>query len=45
MLKDEDQVYTFSMHCESNFPLKKQQSDLDIALKRDLGDQAYLIKL
>ena len=45
LLKDEDLIYTFSMHCESNFPLKKQQSDLDIALKRDLGDQAYLRKL
>ena len=45
LLKNEDSVYTFSMHCESNFPLKKQQSDLDIALRRDLGDQAYIRKL
>tara|TARA_S200000501_G_scaffold362849_1_gene392838 strand:+ start:40 stop:957 length:918 start_codon:yes stop_codon:yes gene_type:complete len=45
MLKDEDSVYTFSMHCESNFPLKKQQSDLDIGLKRNLGDNDYLKEL
>ena len=45
LLKNEDSVYTFSMHCESNFPLKKQQSDLDIALRRDMGDQAYIRKL
>jgi len=45
LLKDEDSVFTFSMHCDSNFPLKKQQSDLDIALKRDLGDSDYLRKL
>ena len=45
MLKDIDSVYTFSMHCESNFPLKKQQSDLDIGLKRNLGDNDYLKEL
>ena len=45
LLKNEDSVYTFSMHCESNFPLKKQQSDLDIALRRDMGDQTYIRKL
>ena len=29
--KDED-IFTFSMHCKSNFPLRKQNSDLDIEL-------------
>jgi acetoin utilization deacetylase AcuC-like enzyme len=30
------------MHCEINFPFKKQQSDLDVALPAGTGDAAYL---
>jgi acetoin utilization deacetylase AcuC-like enzyme len=35
-------VFTFSMHCTKNFPFRKQQSDLDVALEVGLTDQAYL---
>lgn len=35
-------VFTFSMHCESNFPARKQRSHLDIALPDHTGDQQYL---
>lgn len=35
-------VFTFSMHCETNFPGKKQQSDLDIPLPMGLDDDGYL---
>ncbi len=35
-------VFTFSMHCRTNFPARKQQSDLDIPLEPDTGDDAYL---
>ncbi|NJL87017.1 MAG: histone deacetylase [Leptolyngbyaceae cyanobacterium SM1_1_3] len=35
-------VFTFSMHCEVNFPGRKQQSDLDIPLAEGLEDDAYL---
>ncbi|MEM8828670.1 MAG: histone deacetylase [Cyanobacteria bacterium P01_G01_bin.19] len=35
-------VFTFSMHCEANFPGKKQQSDLDIPLPVGLDDDGYL---
>jgi acetoin utilization deacetylase AcuC-like enzyme len=35
-------VFTFSMHCEANFPAKKQQSDLDISLNIGLEDDQYL---
>jgi acetoin utilization deacetylase AcuC-like enzyme len=35
-------VFTFSMHCEANFPGTKQQSDLDIALPNGMEDDAYL---
>jgi len=35
-------VFTFSMHCETNFPSTKQQSNLDIALPPGMEDDAYL---
>ena len=38
-------VFTFSMHCRTNFPLHKQTSDLDLALDPGLEDDAYLALL
>lgn len=35
-------VFTFSMHCEINFPGTKQQSDLDITLAEGMEDTEYL---
>jgi acetoin utilization deacetylase AcuC-like enzyme len=35
-------VFTFSMHCEANFPAQKQQSDLDVPLPEGLDDDGYL---
>ncbi len=35
-------VYTLSVHAERNYPLRKEQSDLDIGLADGVGDQAYL---
>lgn len=35
-------VFTFSIHGQKNFPLRKTKSDLDIALKDGMGDGAYL---
>jgi acetoin utilization deacetylase AcuC-like enzyme len=35
-------IFTFSIHSESNFPLFKEQSDLDIGLEDDTKDAAYL---
>lgn len=35
-------VFTFSMHCEVNFPGTKQQSDLDVPLPVGMEDDAYL---
>lgn len=37
-----DQVFTFSMHGKSNYPFKKERSDLDIALPDQTGDEEYL---
>ncbi|XP_078347243.1 uncharacterized protein SYNPCC7002_A1628-like isoform X2 [Oculina patagonica] len=42
IFKDNDSVFTFSMHCEKNFPLRKQQSDLDVGLDCGLNDDQYL---
>jgi acetoin utilization deacetylase AcuC-like enzyme len=38
-------VFTFSMHGASNYPLHKEQSDLDIPLPDRTGDDAYLALL
>ncbi|SHJ49925.1 histone deacetylase family protein [Aquimarina spongiae] len=38
----DDLVFTFSMHGASNYPFKKEISDLDIALPNDTNDEEYL---
>jgi acetoin utilization deacetylase AcuC-like enzyme len=42
IFQDDDSVFTFSMHCEVNFPGTKQQSDLDVPLPVGMEDDAYL---
>ncbi|MGL6338444.1 MAG: histone deacetylase family protein [Waterburya sp.] len=42
IFQDDDSVFTFSMHCEANFPGKKQKSDLDVPLPIGLDDDGYL---
>lgn len=37
-----DNVFTFSMHGKSNYPFKKEVSDLDIALPDTTDDHEYL---
>ena len=32
IFEDDNRVFTLSMHCQNNFPSKKQNSDLDIGL-------------
>jgi len=39
---NELRVFTFSMHCENNFPLRKSKSDLDIPLEHYTIDKEYL---
>lgn len=41
----EERVFTFSMHGAGNFPMKKQQSDLDIPLPDGTTDASYLRQL
>ncbi|MDX1513728.1 MAG: histone deacetylase [Gammaproteobacteria bacterium] len=35
-------AFTFSMHCEENFPPRKQASDRDVSLSAGTGDDEYL---
>jgi acetoin utilization deacetylase AcuC-like enzyme len=36
-------VSTLSVHCRANYPVRKQQSDLDVALDAGVGDAEYLV--
>ncbi|MBT2559207.1 histone deacetylase [Hymenobacter sp. ISL-91] len=42
IFRDEPRVFTFSMHAEANYPLRKEQSDLDVALELGTTDTEYL---
>lgn len=42
IFEDEPRVFTFSMHGAKNYPLRKEKSDLDIALPDGTEDAAYL---
>ena len=42
IFQKDNSVFTFSMHGKSNYPFKKEQSDLDIALDNDTDDVTYL---
>jgi acetoin utilization deacetylase AcuC-like enzyme len=37
-----DKVFTFSMHGKTNYPFKKEISDLDIALEDNVNDTVFL---
>ena len=43
--ESDDSVFTFSVHCAVNFPVRKQTSDRDIALAPGTDDDAYLAVL
>ena len=42
IFSNSENVFTFSMHGENNYPLKKQKSYLDIPLKDKTTDKEYL---
>lgn len=42
IFQGDPRVFTFSMHGEKNYPIRKEQSDLDIGLPDKTGDEAYL---
>lgn len=42
IFKNDTSVFTFSMHGKGNYPFKKEQSDLDVALENSADDETYL---
>jgi len=42
IFKNDNQVFTFSMHAKVNYPAKKSVSDLDIELEENLEDREYI---
>lgn len=42
IFRTNSQVFTFSMHGASNYPFRKEKSDLDIGLEDGTGDELYL---
>ena len=42
LLADEPRIISCSVHCEKNFPARKQHSDWDIGLAKDCSDTDYL---
>ena len=42
ILKDNDKIFTCSIHCKNNFPFRKSKSDMDVELDDNLEDNEYL---
>jgi acetoin utilization deacetylase AcuC-like enzyme len=42
IFRDDPSVLTLSVHCKANFPLRKQQSRVDVELDPGVGDDEYL---
>ena len=42
IFRNEERVFTFSMHAEKNFPFRKEPSNLDIGLADGTSDKEYL---
>jgi acetoin utilization deacetylase AcuC-like enzyme len=45
IFRDDESVFTFSMHGDKNFPFRKEISDLDVPLADGTGDEDYLALL
>lgn len=45
IFQSEPAVFTFSLHCQTNYPLHKEKSDLDLGLPPGTGDTEYLAQL
>jgi len=42
IFEDDPEVFTFSMHGERNYPMRKMRSTLDVALPDGMGDDEYV---
>ena len=45
IFRNDNSVFTFSIHGKGNYPFHKETSDLDIALENNTSDNEYLEKL
>ncbi|MDC6167323.1 histone deacetylase family protein [Paucibacter sp. XJ19-41] len=45
IFRDDESVFTFSMHGAKNFPFRKEASDLDVELPDGCSDEPYLAAL
>lgn len=45
IFRGDPDVFTLSVHCHSNFPFRKQQSTMDLALPDKVEDREYLERL
>ena len=45
IFRDDPDVLTLSIHCKNNFPLRKQQSKIDVELPAETRDEEYLCAL
>lgn len=45
IFQNQPDVFTLSFHCQNNFPLRKQKSDLDVGLAVGTDDKEYLNSL
>jgi len=42
ILKNDERIFTLSLHGKNNFPFQKEESDLDVALPNGCSDNLYL---
>ena len=45
LVANDESIFALSFHCESNFPLRKYPSDLDVGLPDGVCDQEYIHEL
>jgi acetoin utilization deacetylase AcuC-like enzyme len=42
LVRNDERIFSFSMHGRNNYPLQKEQSDVDVELEDGIQDKAYL---
>lgn len=43
--RNDETLFAFSMHCDRNYPFRKENGDLDVAIPQGAGDTIYLEQL
>jgi acetoin utilization deacetylase AcuC-like enzyme len=45
LVRNDERIFSFSMHGRNNYPLQKEQSDVDVELEDGIQDKEYLTLL